>query len=452
MSAKPWRLGRRITLAFGLTAFTLSLSLALLSGWMVWTSLHAEIDALAREELEEAQAYFRDRPFDSAEFRVVAGEMTLLHDETPLAWRVLDAHGTVHEEFGPRDLLALFPSGWGTPSGPLPLGSGLRWIHGPLGEHMEVGVLVHGVEQLERFRLFSIAAAGFIVLSTGLATLAGSLLGRRVSGLLDRVARSAQVEDENSIADPWEGTRAPEEIRTVLEALRENLRRTRAESEHTQLMTSGLAHELRSPLQNLMGESQVTLLRDRTPVEYKRVLESQLEELGELSRAVDNLVNLCADGEARKRMGRERFDLADELRLRLAREFQLARRREVAMELEAEGPLLLDGDRESLLLALRNIVTNAIEWAPPGGNVIIHAQRVEGGIELLVDDDGPGVPPERRERLFEPFQRGGLARGRRVGFGIGLALTRVAVETHGGAIEIGDSPLGGARFRIFLPS
>jgi signal transduction histidine kinase len=254
------------------------------------------------------------------------------------------------------------------------------------------------------------------------------------------------------VADPWEGTRAPEEIRTVLEALRENLRRTREEAEHTQLMTSGLAHELRSPLQNLMGESQVTLLRDRTPEEYKRVLESQLEELGELSRAVDNLVNLCADGEAHKRMTRERFDLAEELRLRLAREFQLARRRDVDMELVAEGPLMLDGDRESLLLALRNIVTNAIEWAPPGGNVVVQAQRTEDGTELLVDDDGPGVPPERRERLFEPFQRGGLARGRRVGFGIGLALTRVAVETHGGTIEIGDSPMGGARFRILLPA
>lgn len=452
MNARPWRLGRRITLAFGLTALSLSLSLALLSGWMVWTSLHAEIDALAREELEETQAYFRDRAFDAAEFRVVAGEMTLLHDETPLAWRVQGAHGTVQEEFGPPDLVARIPAAWGTPAGPVALGAGLRWIHGPLGEHVHVAVLVHGVEQLERFRLFCLAAAGFLVLSTGLTTLAGGLLGRRVSGLLERVAHSAQVEDESRLADPWEGTRAPEEIRAVLEALRENLRRTRAEAEHTQLMTSGLAHELRSPLQNLMGESQVTLLRERTPVEYRRVLESQLEELGELSRAVDNLVNLCADGESRKRTSRERFDLADELRLRLAREFQLARRREVAMELEAEGPLLLDGDRESLLLALRNIVTNAIEWAPPGGNVIVHAQRVEGGIELLVDDDGPGVPPERRERLFEPFQRGGLARGRRVGFGIGLALTRVAIETHGGSIEIGDSPMGGARFRISLPA
>jgi two-component system heavy metal sensor histidine kinase CusS len=452
MSAKPWRLGRRITLSFALAALVLSLALATFSGRILWISVHAEIEALAREELEETQALLRGRTFTPAEFHTLVSEMASDHEGVQLAWRLVDRSGRILEEYGEPDLLAHLPRSWEDGEQTRSLGPGMRWLHGSLTEDLEVAVLVRGLVPMERFRKFAQAAAGIIVFSTGLAGLAGNLLGRRVGGLLERVARSAQVEDDRRVADPWEGTRAPEEIRTVLEALRENLRRTREEAEHTQLMTSGLAHELRSPLQNLMGESQVTLLRDRTPEEYKRVLESQLEELGELSRAVDNLVNLCADGEAHKRMTRERFDLAEELRLRLAREFQLARRRDVDMELVAEGPLMLDGDRESLLLALRNIVTNAIEWAPPGGNVVVQAQRTEDGTELLVDDDGPGVPPERRERLFEPFQRGGLARGRRVGFGIGLALTRVAVETHGGTIEIGDSPMGGARFRILLPA
>jgi two-component system osmolarity sensor histidine kinase EnvZ len=72
-------------------------------------------------------------------------------------------------------------------------------------------------------------------------------------------------------------------------------------------------------------------------------------------------------------------------------------------------------------------------------------------LEIVVDDAGPGVPPEQRENIFRPFHRGPTAKGRRVGFGLGLALTHSAVRAQGGRIEVGDSPAGGARFRILLP-
>jgi signal transduction histidine kinase len=244
---------------------------------------------------------------------------------------------------------------------------------------------------------------------------------------------------------------APEEIRAVITALQDTLRRIRAEDEQARLLASGLAHELRSPLQNLIGETQVALLREREASEYRQVLESHLEDLGDLSRVVDNLVSLASIDEARRRMVTERFDLVAEARLRMKREDKLAERRGVRMRFLAEGSCEVEGDRESLLLALRNLVTNAIEWTPRGGGVELSIRSLGDGLEILVDDAGPGVPESERATLFQPFRRGRTAEGRRVGFGLGLALTQSAVAAQGGTIEVGDSPLGGARFRVRLP-
>jgi len=457
MTPRPWYLRKRITFAFGGTVLLMSLALSAISCWAVFVMAHDEIDALALEELQETQAYFTDREPTPTEFRAIADELARLHPENPLAWRILQsADGAVWAESGNPGLLGRAPGVPGKLEEPAELDGETCWISGRLSPAYSAVILVDGRHQMARFWRFLLQASAFVLASTGLATLAGALVGRRVSGLLDRVAGSVRTSASASLSaeeppDAWQARNAPEEIRAVVTAMQDTLRRIREEGEHAQLLTSGMAHELRSPLQNLMGETQVTLLRERDPGEYRRVLESQLEELSELSRAVDNLVTLCAEGESRRRKSQERFDLAEETRMRLTREFQLAERRGVQLELDLHGPLLIDGDRESLLLALRNVVTNAIEWTPRGGTVSIRACAEEQGFEIVVDDTGPGVPAERRPRLFDPFQRGGIAPGRRVGFGIGLALTRSAIEAHGGTIEVGDAPLGGARFRILLP-
>jgi signal transduction histidine kinase len=285
-------------------------------------------------------------------------------------------------------------------------------------------------------------------LATTIAFVAGGLLGRRISRDLESVAREVGLEALEEVSLP-EG--APREVVGVVRALRETLARVRTEIENGRLITSGMAHELRSPLQNLMGEAQVALLRERTAPEYRAVLESQLEELNELSRVVDNLVTLSSVESGRRPVTIEQFDLAAELRLRLTREFRLAQRRGVELLLEGDGPLLIEGDREALLLALRNVVTNAIEWTPRGREVALGLGASGDQLEVVVDDAGPGVPPEEREAIFRPFHRGQAAVGRRVGFGIGLALTRRAVDDQGGSIVVGESELGGSRFQIRLP-
>jgi two-component system heavy metal sensor histidine kinase CusS len=448
---RPWFLRNRITVAFGLTTFLLSLAISLPFGWAVHNTIQEEIDALAREELEETKAHFENRSHSPEDFVALAGEMRADHPDNPLAWRIWrDSSGELWSEFGTPELLAVAPRERPTESGVRELDEHLRLATGELDGGLTVAVLLDCTREDQRFARFIPAALGFILLATGVATLAGYILGRRVSGLLAGVAECARTEEA---VDRWPApSSAPQEIQAVVRALQDTLRRIREESENATLLVSGLAHELRSPIQNLMGETQVALLRERETSEYRRVLESHLEDLSDLSSVVDNLVTMSSLEEVRRRRSLEHFDIAGETRMRLTREHQLAVRRGVGLEVAAGGPLEVDGDREALLLALRNLMTNAIEWSPTGKKVEVRMGPCEGGLEIVVDDAGPGVRPSERERIFRPFYRGDAANGRRVGFGLGLALTHSAVRAQGGSIEVGDSPLGGARFRIFLPT
>ena len=449
MTKKPWYLRRRIMLAFGLTTALLTLTMSALGARTVWRTVREEIDNLVREELEETRAWYSRDTSAHQDLEIIADVLKRHHPQNAIAWRIWRAQdGEVLGEFGdvallrenepPSEILPhlRYYPGWN------------RWISGDLTPEISVGIMVDGSHQARRFQHFLLAGGSFVLASTLLGTFAGFLLSRRVSRLLEQVARNAREHDGSASLDAGD---APQEIRAVVDALSESLQRIRSESDHARLITSGLAHELRSPLQNLMGETQVVLLREREASEYRHVLESHLEELGQLGRVVDNLVTLCAAGELRRRHGTERFDLGEEARLRLSREVQLAARRGVRIEIEVRGSLEYEGDREALLLALRNVVTNAIEWSPTEGTVAIELQGDDQRITITVDDAGPGVPLQERALIFEPFHRGSAARGRRVGFGLGLALTRSAVAAHGGTIDVGDSPLGGARFRILLP-
>jgi two-component system heavy metal sensor histidine kinase CusS len=447
MAQRPWYLARRITVAFAVTTSLLTLTISALAAWKFWTTLQAEIDTLAREELEETRAFFAGSARTHEEFAAMAGEMAGQHLPNRLAWRIWETTSRdPWGDFGAADLLRQTTLPLQARPGPQSLRSSRRWITSELTPELSVGILLDASPSIERFQRFVLTALGFVLASALLATLAGVMLGRRVSLLLRRVASSAHVEKSEPGTDDGD---APQEIRAVTTALREALVRIRKEEANARLVTSGLAHELRSPLQNLIGETQVALLRERDPTEYRRVLESHLEELGQLGRVVDNLITLCAAGELRR--GSERFDLGEEARLRLAREFELGHRRDVRVELHASGSLDCEGDREALLLALRNLVTNAIEWSPKGATVEVRLHGDERSVEMCVHDAGPGVPPAERVGILEPFHRNRVAPGRRGGFGLGLALTRSAVEAHEGRIEVGESPLGGACFRILLP-
>ncbi len=451
-AASTWSLARRLTGLYLVSIGGFVLAIAGASTVFLNRAVSSEVDALVREEIDEAGALSRGAPrFDPVAFTRIVQDLQREHPENGMGWRVWPAEGGEPLDFGQRRLLRLLPPSAEPGTAIVRGGRDLRSITARLDDGSVAALVLDGAAQYRLLRTYEIAA---LVVVAG-CLLAGLLMARvvfrRVSSLLADVARQARAVQEPDHPPQVRVDGAPVEILEIVDALRDLMDRTRREADAARLFTAGLAHELRAPVQNLIGETEVALLSDRDGDAYRRLLHSHLDELRSLGDAVDNLVTICSRGEDRRAGARENFDLAEEAELRLRRDRSLADRCGIRLTLEARGDTRIAGDREAILRALRNLVQNAIQWSPPGGEVRLCIEGRDEAVDVTVDDSGPGVPADWRAAIFEPFVRGPSARGRRVGYGLGLALVRGAAQDHGGEVEVGASPLGGARFRLVLP-
>jgi signal transduction histidine kinase len=116
------------------------------------------------------------------------------------------------------------------------------------------------------------------------------------------------------------------------------------------------------------------------------------------------------------------------------------------------GSTVINLDAERLTLAVQNLISNAIRYTPPGGNICVQSEILDKNLVIEVSDSGPGIPPEEQEKIFEPFTRGSTARRFSQGMGLGLTITRDLVEAHGGTITLVSKPGNGSIFRMEIPS
>ncbi|HUA43946.1 MAG TPA: HAMP domain-containing sensor histidine kinase [Solirubrobacteraceae bacterium] len=204
------------------------------------------------------------------------------------------------------------------------------------------------------------------------------------------------------------------------------------------------SHELRTPVAALQATAE-RLLRDQPARPERDAIEAGLaRDSGRLGHLIDDLLNL-ARLDAREPPHREPVDLVE-----LASTAVAATRTTgptARIELLTNGPVPVTGDRNALLRAVRNLLDNACAVAD---TVKVEVTQTANGPTMSVTDDGPGIPPEQRERIFEPFVR--LHRSPRNGTGLGLAIVRRTIESHGGKITCAPSPTGGARFTLRLPA
>ena len=452
-SKKEWSLARQITRGFAITSVLLSGVILCLSYWYVHRGVSREITYLASEEVEEMQVRFENLAQKTPQaFERIAAELGKSHPANPFAWRVWRrADLSLWHQVGPEEMLAQRVPLGQPPGLTRRVARSYFWETKPLTDELQLGLLIDASEQQRILARYSVSVLIGLGLAALIATLGGSVFARRVGRQLDEVARSVRRVTDTSQELELQLADAPVEIRQVAEALGVMLANIRSESQDARLITAGLAHELRAPIQNMLGEAEVGLLRERSPAQYQEILESQLDELRDLGRVVDNLVTLTSPDNPVGSRPTEHFDLGAEARLRVSREESHARRSGVELEVKTEGDLGLEGDREALILAIRNLVENAIEWSDAGGRVVLSITGEDHQVVVQVDDQGPGVPEENRKHIFDPFITTRSAHGRRLGYGLGLALAKRAVESHGGTIRVGPSGLGGASFQMELP-
>ena len=453
---ESWSIAERTTRWFAINTAVVAQVIAVVAAYFVRASVHRELATLVHEELDEVAIACRwdaAGGFDAgrrAEFDELVQVLQGQHGSNAMGWRLWDAvSGDVLADFGAKALLS--PD---TPS-PTVLETTRASDHKlwtcstRLQDGYIVGLVIDGSAQIDRLNNFvwlSLALA----LVTGLITfLGGKLLINRAVDYMRQIAE--RMRELRTAQNPEPLVNAPDEIKAIHEALSALMASIHTEQERTRLLTAGLAHELGSPLQNLIGETEVALMSDKSPEEYRTVLESHLDELRDIGHAIGNLMTLVSIDESATPHDLERFDLAGEAEVRLRRERAHALRRGIELDVAKDGDLGLVGDREALWLVVSNLVANAIDYTPRGGRVRLSMEGSPASVVVVVDDSGPGIAEDQREKIFEPFYRGPTTRGRRAGYGLGLSIAKAAVRSQGGTIAVERSPLGGARFRVELP-
>jgi two-component system, OmpR family, sensor kinase len=296
-------------------------------------------------------------------------------------------------------------------------------------------------------------ARAFIL--AGVLALAGALLGAfligtRVSRPLRRMATVATRVDAGDlhprIHDP--GGQSPE-VRVLTDAFNHMLDRLTEAFAAQRAFVADASHELRTPLTVIAGQLEVLAAQANPPAQEVRRVERLVQaEIARVGRLVDDLL-LLARMEQTEFLQVETIDLApfvaelwDGMSLLATRRFELG-----------EVPRgSLRGDPDRLAQALRNLVANAIDHTGPGeGLVRMRVEAARGRVRFFVEDDGPGIPEDQRERVFGRFHRTDAARDRASGgTGLGLAIVRAIAEAHGGTVAAEQSPEGGARIVLEL--
>lgn len=286
-----------------------------------------------------------------------------------------------------------------------------------------------------------------------LATLAIGLLGwvvvRRGLAPLHSIKRQAAEITANRLHTRLPAEAIPLELAALTDTLNDMLSRLEESFQRLSDFSSDLAHELRTPVSNLLTQTQVTLSRARSIDEYRDVLASNAEEFERLSRTIADMLFLAKADNKQLMPNQEPIELAEEVASLLEFYGMLAEEKEIQVTLVGKG--VVTGDRLMLRRAVSNLLSNALRHTPNNGAVTIRISGHPSTVTLTVKNTGASIPAEHLPRLFDRFYRADSSRLRTTeGSGLGLAITRSILLAHGGDVSV-RSEEGITRFTLSLP-
>ncbi len=299
---------------------------------------------------------------------------------------------------------------------------------------------------------YLLCAAGFVALVWGVFT------------LRNRALRARQVDLEHQVDERTrELTREKERTEEALATVAAQAEQLRSLDEAKSRFFANVSHEFRTPLSLILGPLRDLEGDAELRGESRKRVGIVLRSGERLVRLVDQLLDAARLEAGALKLEPSVADIVPLLR-GIAGSFQaVAEARERRFDIDLpEGPVWVSFDAEPIEKVVTNLLANAFKFTEAGGRVWLRAcveedgregaGHGEGTLALRVEDDGPGVPPEDRERIFERFHQVDASSSRsHEGVGLGLSLSRELVELHGGEITVGDSPAGGASFRVTLP-
>ncbi|MDR8076573.1 heavy metal sensor histidine kinase [Burkholderia cenocepacia] len=319
----------------------------------------------------------------------------------------------------------------------------------PSGEAIQVALARTATDRqslLESYRVDIWLAAAVGALLVGALGYAVASRGLRPVESLGRQTSRIEAHNLNARLNARGG---PVELRELATSVNRMLDRLERAFVRLSQFSSDLAHDMRTPLANVISSSQITLSRARTTDEYEALIESNIEECERLQRMIENMLFLARTDNARQHLKTAELDAGSELR-RLASYFQaLADEAGVRIDVHGEAPVVADATL--FRRAVSNLASNALEHADAASTIEL-AVSVQGSYTVVeVTNRGVAIPPEQVERIFERFYRIDSSRhGAARNAGLGLAIVKSIMELHRGKVEVASRD-GRTTFALYFP-
>jgi heavy metal sensor kinase len=280
----------------------------------------------------------------------------------------------------------------------------------------------------------------------------GYTLARRALAPIEKMAERAQSISADNLHDRLPIGNPNDELGRLASVFNDTLGRLESSFAQMRRFTADVSHELRTPLTAIRSVGEVGLRERRDDKAYRGIIGSMLEEVDRLASLVDRLLRWSRAETGQTKLSQEVIglrDLADDVVGHLG---VLAEEKQQSLTVAQVGTPWGLGDRQVLRQALIDLVDNAIKYTPEGGAIEMRVSESTENVTIDVVDSGPGVAPELRMRIFDRYGRGENAGPDAVGgAGLGLSISKWAVEAHGGRLTLEASNSVGSTFRITLP-
>lgn len=281
------------------------------------------------------------------------------------------------------------------------------------------------------------------------SSVAGLLVARHGLQPLTDMTRHMRGITATQLDEQLEPRLWPAELSSVASAFNEMLQRLAKSFNQLNQFSADLAHELRTPINNLMGETEVALAKSRSADEYEEILASNLEEYLRLSRIVETLLFLARAENTEISLCAKQLDGRAELEAACSYHEGLAEEKNIQLLCQGHG--FLHADAQLVKRVLSNLLLNAIAHTPIGGRIQLSIEQAkDGSAEICVQDSGCGIAAEHLPKLFDRFYQVDSARSMH-GTGLGLAIVKSIIELHGGTVTINSTVKQGTSVTVKFP-
>jgi heavy metal sensor kinase len=331
----------------------------------------------------------------------------------------------------------------------------LRMLTLPILENKKITSIVQVGSSLadfdETMRKLLIIMIISIPTSIGATIILGYFMAKKSLRPVDQIRRAAVKISSSNLDERIDIKGRKDELSRLAETFNAMINRLKDAFQRVNQFSIDVSHELKTPLTILKGETEVALRKERANEEYKKLLESNLEEIDRMSRIIDDLLLLSKADSKDMKLNVENISLRDLLADVCMNMKIVATNKGIDLAVNELADVRFIGDELKLRRMLLNIIENGIKYTQEGGIVTVSSSADNGYAYITVKDNGTGISKDDLKYIFDRFYRADRSRKRESGSGLGLSISKWIAEAHKGTIEVESQLSAGSQFSIKLP-